>query len=225
MKAGVQLLFLAGAALAAPAPYSPAGGPPALTAVAHPESRIFLNGTTNIGAWRCQSTKLGVNFRAEMEASELAGALARLDARTGAPPLPRFSEWAHATPPTLRLSLPVNGLDCGNAAMEHDLRKVMKAKQFPNISFDLIEIDSIKVEQPGLYKLSIIGALRLAGAEQVVQIEMQVKREGDRFRFTAELPMKMTRFGLQPPTALFGMIKARDELLIRFDVTLSPAAG
>jgi hypothetical protein len=41
-----------------------------------------------------------------------------------------------------------------------------------------------------------------------------------RFRIRAELPLKMTDFGVTPPTALFGAVRAHDALEVRFDLTL-----
>ena len=39
----------------------------------------------------------------------------------------------------------------------------------------------------------------------------------DRFRIRAEMPVRMTDFGITPPTALFGIVKARNELTVRFE--------
>ena len=42
----------------------------------------------------------------------------------------------------------------------------------------------------------------------------------DRFRLRARLPLRMTDFGVTPPTALFGMVKAKDDLVVTFDLYL-----
>jgi hypothetical protein len=61
----------------------------------------------------------------------------------------------------------------------------------------------------------------LAGSSREVEVLVIAERlTRDRFRIRAELPLRMTDFGIQPPTALFGMVKAKDELLVRFDLTL-----
>ena len=43
------------------------------------------------------------------------------------------------------------------------------------------------------------------------------------FRVRAELPLRMTDFGIKPPSALFGAIRAKNSLTVRFDLTLNVA--
>jgi hypothetical protein len=42
----------------------------------------------------------------------------------------------------------------------------------------------------------------------------------DRFALHARLPLRMTDFRITPPTALFGMVKAKDDLVVQFDLIL-----
>ncbi|MGH9361260.1 MAG: hypothetical protein ACRD2T_05030, partial [Thermoanaerobaculia bacterium] len=44
-----------------------------------------------------------------------------------------------------------------------------------------------------------------------------------RYRITGALELKMTDFGIQPPTALMGLIRAGDGLRVRFDLRLALA--
>jgi len=40
-------------------------------------------------------------------------------------------------------------------------------------------------------------------------------------QFTGSQELLMTDFGIDPPTAVFGTIRSKDEIRIEFDVTLS----
>jgi hypothetical protein len=40
------------------------------------------------------------------------------------------------------------------------------------------------------------------------------------FRVAGEMPVRMTQFGVVPPHAMFGMIRAADRLTVRFDLFL-----
>lgn len=37
-------------------------------------------------------------------------------------------------------------------------------------------------------------------------------------RATGTVPFRMTDFGIKPPTAFFGLLKARDDVTVRFDL-------
>ena len=52
----------------------------------------------------------------------------------------------------------------------------------------------------------------------------QELRKLARFRLRGGLPLRMTDFGIQPPVALFGLIRARDELWVSVDLNVELAA-
>ena len=73
----------------------------------------------------------------------------------------------------------------------------------------------------GRYHAVIAGVLTLAGERRSVQIPVEAERIArDRFRLRARLPLRMTDFRITPPTALFGMVKAKDDLVVHFDLVL-----
>ncbi len=193
------------------------GGFP-LGAVLDSQSTLQLDGTHNHGRWHCAAAGFGATVNADMTREALLAALARADAGGDANPAD-CALWP-TLPPRVQLQVPVKSFDCGNPKMEHDLRRSLRAKEFPVIVFDLHRIESARVLRPGRYAISIAGALRLAGVEREEEIELLAERTApDRFRFTAVLPVKMSDFEIDPPVALFGLIRAAAELKISFDLT------
>lgn len=222
--------FAAGAAILLTAPFWLAGfdgsrSRATLDASLAGANRVELHGQSNVGDWDCAATQLTAQARVEADSDLFAAAFARFDAGPAGEPVTDFTDWRLSAPPSLRLIVPVTALDCGHAGMNKDLRRALLAKQHPEIIFDLVRIKSLHWLSSGHYALSTVGTLRLAGTERTVDLDLRVARQPDQsFRVTAELPVRMTQFGIRPPSGLFGIIRAKDALRIRFDLLFASAS-
>jgi hypothetical protein len=107
--------------------------------------------------------------------------------------------------------------------MEADMRRALKAESHPSVEFTFRgmrggiqhDLDS------GLYHAVIAGDLSLAGQTRSIDVQVSARRMSPAsFRVRALLPLRMTDFGVTPPTALFGAVRARDALRVSFDLTL-----
>lgn len=110
--------------------------------------------------------------------------------------------------------------------MEKDMVATLKAQRFPNIDF---RFDAVRggIEHDldqHLYRTSIRGQLAIAGVTRELIVPVTAERLArTRFRLRAELPVRMTDFSIAPPKALFGLVKANDALVVRFDLILEVA--
>jgi hypothetical protein len=126
--------------------------------------------------------------------------------------------------PAFALSIPIATLRCsGGRPMERDMTHALKADRFASIEFRLdgthgaIEHD---LDQH-LYRVTVSGRLSLAGVTRELTVSVIAERLSPaRFRLRAELPVRMTDFSITPPSAVFGMIKANDALVVRLDVIM-----
>jgi polyisoprenoid-binding protein YceI len=120
--------------------------------------------------------------------------------------------------------VPVASFDCGDKRMNRDFTAAMKAEAFPEISFELIKaavFETAKNEETSL-KIGITGRLSIAGTERTVALTISAWDLGDgRYRAQGHVPLRMSTFGVDPPSALLGLIKARDDILVRFDLVAS----
>ncbi|HEX6086687.1 MAG TPA: YceI family protein [Thermoanaerobaculia bacterium] len=188
--------------------------------VASAGSNLSLEGSSNVKDWRCGGTTLEARMDVAAPLEQVNhiidriedGDVARLDPRAASFPQPKF-----------QLRVPVQSLRCGNRQMERDMYKALRSEANPVIDFrfnGLVggvehDIDS------GLYRATIAGVLMLAGERRSVQIPVEATRVArDRFRLRARLPLRMTDFSITPPTALFGMVRAKNELVVHFDLYL-----
>jgi hypothetical protein len=191
-----------------------------------PRSTLVLNGSSNVAKWRCTGTSLSGEAAVAAPLAKINEVMDRIeDGNIGPwmsnPAAGRFPA------PTFAISIPIATLRCtGGKPMERDMTQTLKAAQFPSIDFRLdgiragIEHD---IDQH-LYRTSIGGHLALAGVTRELTVPVSAERlSRTSFRIRAELPVRMTDFAITPPTALFGMIKAKDALVARFDLVLEAA--
>jgi polyisoprenoid-binding protein YceI len=190
-----------------------------------PGSRLWLEGTTNVNTWSCRGERIGGRIEVDapsglvVELLERANQVASAEVTQAAAGLPN---------PRLRLIVPVAALACGNRAMERDLRRALRAGSHPSIVYDYERVTELAVAGGGSggrrFDLGVAGDLALAGTEREVRTTVAGERLAPgRFRITGTLDLKMTDFGIEPPVALMGLIRAGDRLRVRFDLRLALA--
>ena len=191
-----------------------------LVLVAASGSHLSLEGSSNVKDWRCTGTTLDARMDVAAPLDQINhiidriedGDVARLDPRAASFPQPAF-----------RLRVPVQSLRCGNRQMERDLSNALRADANPVIEFQFDElVGGVEHDiDARRYRATISGVLALAGTRRSVRIAVEAERVArDRFRLRARLPLRMTDFGITPPTALFGMVKAKNDLVVQFDLVL-----
>ena len=167
-----------------------------------PSSRIWISGTTNVNAWSCVSGQLDDAVAVD----SVAPAAERLGSATIA-----------AT-----LSVPVVSLQCGHRQMERDLRNALHADVHPQIRFRL---QSYRVTPTATgYDGTVTGELTLNGTARPVTVAVTIVSDAaGRYRATGSTEVRMSTFGVRPPTAFFGAIRAGDDVTVSFDLSAAEA--
>lgn len=188
-----------------------------------PRSILVLNGTSNVAGWRCTGTTMSGEATIAAPLDQVNEVIDRVeDGNIGVwmanPAAGRFPA------PAFHLTIPVDALRCtGGRPMERDLARTLRADRFPAIAFRL---DGVRggIEHDldaRLYRTSVAGQLALAGVTRELTVPVSAERlSRTTFRLRAELPVRMSDFAIAPPTALFGLVKANDALVVRFDLVL-----
>jgi hypothetical protein len=117
----------------------------------------------------------------------------------------------------------VRSLKSGHSGMDKNTYKALKADQCPNILYDLEQISIRTRPQPPQMTATVdtTGRLSVAGATRQIHMPVTVELLGDRqFKLSGQITVKMTDFGISPPTALLGVLKTGDEMTIRFAWTV-----
>lgn len=119
---------------------------------------------------------------------------------------------------TVRVVIPAEKLDCGNGTMNDHMRKAIKLEEHPTIVFSMTGYDVAKGGDGITGTLK--GALTLGGVTKVIAIPAEAKAEGGALRVTGGYELKMTDYDLTPPSLMFGRIKVRETVNVKFDLLL-----
>lgn len=164
-----------------------------------PGSTLTIRGSTSIGApWHC--TARTVSARVAVMAS--ADSLALPDVRG------------------IALHVPVSALKCQSGPMERMMRKTIRADvdtaaQYISGRFDIQDDASApRPDQRFLY-----GAIKVAGTARNIFLDVTINRLPDgTLHAKARVPLALTDFGMAPPRVLFGIVRAKDAVVVEVDL-------
>ncbi|TYP93670.1 YceI-like domain-containing protein [Fodinibius salinus] len=123
----------------------------------------------------------------------------------------------------ISVSLPVTSLDCGKDAMNADMYNALKAEQHPQISYKLLEATLTDGEPSnGWLNIYTQGVMEIAGVRDTTEISIRGKVIGEQqFRVTGDKKIHMDTYDIEPPSKMFGLIRASKKLRVLFDVTVT----
>jgi polyisoprenoid-binding protein YceI len=168
-----------------------------------PESRLWVEGDSTMHKWSCQATTL------EISAEALPGLPGELPTVT-----------------SLRVVVPVASLQSGQDGLDEKLREALQAKQHPRIEYAMASLRPRPGDAGGTRQLELAGALTVAGRtrDAPVSITATLLPDGS-IAVNGMAPLRMSDFGVKPPTAMFGLIKAADAVTVKFELRVRAAAS
>jgi polyisoprenoid-binding protein YceI len=168
-------------------------------------SQIKLSGTSTVNSFECEAETLEFDYRVRHQI-----------------------EGNGFSVPGVSLVVPVHGLDCANRRMNRDLQDALQADQFPDVRLDVFRINLVPearadAEKKDTPQVELVGRMTLAGVSRDVTIRLSGwLDERLRLHGLGSLEVKMTDFGVEPPTALLGLVKAHDDITIHFHLMADP---
>jgi len=117
------------------------------------------------------------------------------------------------------LSIAVRDLKSGRSLiMDRLMHQSFEAATYPDIVFTLDSVAATEAE--GEWDMG--GELQIHGQSQPVTVRLVQQPSVDRtLRYVGSHELKMTDFGMKPPTAMFGSLHTRDEVTVEFDLYLA----
>jgi len=164
-----------------------------------PESRLWVDGTSTVRSFTCKATDVD----------------AIVD---GAPDAIAQVTAGEKGVSAVRVRVEAAKLECGNGTMNDHMRKALKADANPVIGFKLASYD-VSRSADGVAG-TLTGTLSLGGVEKSISMPAVGKSEGGALRVTGSYPLKMTEYGLKPPTLMFGRIKVGETVTVKYDLLL-----
>ena len=205
--AGLALLALAGTAARAQ-DAQPTSGTVRLTV--RPESKLWLEGTSNLHAWSCKATAL--DAAVDVDASYTTTDVAR-GGISGAAALVKRVE----------AKVPVRSLKCGHDGMDKNLYKALKAGDASEVHYILGTFNVVPGGTKDSVTVEVAGTLTVADVERPVTMSVTAERLDDgAVRTRAAVPILMTDFGIKPPTALLGTLRTGNKVFVKFELLVGP---
>jgi polyisoprenoid-binding protein YceI len=155
-------------------------------------SKLIIEGTSSIHDW-------------EMEAADFkAETLLRIDGNT-------ISEISK-----IEFKTPVSGLKSGKGIMDNKAHDALKKKKFPEIKFALNNSSNVIISDS---KTTLTGLLTIAGKSKEVKLTADLDVENQqKFLVSGSVPVRMSDFGIDPPTAMLGAMKTGDDVVVKFNL-------
>lgn len=172
-----------------------------------PASALWIEGTTPVSRFTCRAAEVSGDGRASKHPLFDPARQVRLDAT---------------------LAVPVRSFDCGQERMNRDFAGALRAEAHPEIEFRLEGAafgDAAREEAMGAWRpVEAWGVLVLGGQQRPVRLLGEASASRAHLRARGSYPMRMSDFGVEPPAGPLGLIRARDHVLIHFDLYLAPYA-
>ncbi len=159
------------------------------------ESRIWIDGTSNVHDWTCETAAL----EGFVETDE---------------------SWDSVT---AEFSVLISGFECKNGKMDKKLQDALKAEDHPVTSFALDSTMVTHSSTSAEIQLIARGRLTVAGVTKTIMLTVSATPLPDGgHRLTGELPILMKDYDVKPPRALMGLIKTGKRVSVRFEIVVAP---
>jgi hypothetical protein len=200
-----------------------------LNFVPSPASRVELQGTTSINSWSSKSTDIHGKVVLDTDLPALNAFFDRIQSAVPADEnhiQPNLLTLSVHSPAIAEISVPILSLHGDSAAMDRDMQNALKAAQHPAIEYIFQQVQQASLQwdpqnHQTILKLSVMGKLNMAGTDKPITMDVFIQRDSHgHFIVHAQTSLLMTDFGVTPPGALFGLIKADDKVSVIFDLDL-----
>ena len=168
---------------------------PAPAAAQQPNVDFSVSGTSTVRSWTC--TVKGV---------------LKVTPGTGAPPLPGMAGGVQAAV----LTVPVKDFKCPNDEMTQHLMEAMKPEQHAEITYRLERY----VVNGG--QAEATGAVTINGVTAPLSLPLTVVSSGAGLQVAGNTRIDMTKFRVDPPVVMLGMLKVGPQIRIEFKGVVAP---
>jgi polyisoprenoid-binding protein YceI len=179
------------------------------------ESEVLLQGDSTVKTWECRTSKMEVELLIPFTPSQLGQALNAFKTS----PQESLNNWTNQVditnlPIKVKLSIQVEDLKSGNRKMERDLSNALNAAHHPRVLFELISLERISfLKKDPVFHTK--GKLSMAGVTRELALDFRFREQREHAYFLdSQCTISMKDFGIDPPSGLFGLIKAHDEVTV-----------
>lgn len=138
-----------------------------------------------------------------------------------------LSDWSEADASwfeSVKIAIKVEDIDADSRRMNNNMHGYLKKDRYPEITYRLVEAKELAMlDNPGV-KLTVRGVINAAGTDKEIIHDVEIrKNESGGLVVSGSQDLLMTDFGIDPPTAVLGSIRSRDEMTISFEIHFEKA--
>ena len=171
-----------------------------------PDSRLWLEGSSNVRDWRCEATSLDASVDIDDATHSAASTADRIR--------------------RVQVRVPTHAPTCGRSQMDHIMYKALNVDDAPECRQIVGRFEVVSAASGARPSLVMQGTLRIAGRERVVRMPVELEEQADgSVRAKGALPILMTDYGISPPTALFGVLRTENRIVVKFDLLVDRPAN
>jgi polyisoprenoid-binding protein YceI len=188
---------------------------PAIASVVQlgPGSQLWLVGTSTLHDFECRSQKVALELGLAANAARPANAEAL------------FALVRASSVLGVQVKVPVVSLHSEKEGLDKNLRKAMKVERFPNVHFRLGSYTCGAAPANGdSVAIHAQGTLTIVGQERPAVLEATARRSRDGVWLDGSYSLRMSEFGITPPTMMLGTIRTGDRVTIHYHLLLVPKA-
>ncbi len=179
--------------------------------VAQPESNLRIEGTSTLHDWTVEGAIIGGFLEADPKFADDPSVVSKVK-------------------PKVEVTIPVRSLKSDKTAMNNVMYEAMKQKQHPSIKYRLqgMTLREKSGAPHGRYLFDTKGELTVSGVTRTNDMVVAMEKiENNRLKFSGTNAMKMTDFGIKPPSpaVALGLIKTGDDVKVSFEWVTAPGTG
>lgn len=198
-----KTLLMATMAIGLGATAAVAQGPSAIRLRLESGSEITIQGTSTLHDWRCKTDKILAYVDVDPSYTK--------DLTKVAKPLV-----------SVKVNVVAKTLTCGNGTMDSNMYKTLKTDQFQLIKYTMSGYDLLEATTSS-FSANTKGTLQIAGQDKGVDIKINAARLAEgKASAQGEETIKLTDFGIDPPSFMFGRLKVGNEVKVKFNLKAGP---
>jgi len=198
-----KTLLMATAAIGLGATAAVAQSPSAIRLRLEPGSEITIQGTSTLHEFHCKTDKIMAYVDVDPSYTK--------DLTKIAKPLV-----------SVKVNIVAKTLSCGGGTIDNNMYKTLKADQFQMIKYTMSGYDLLDATQSS-FTADTKGTLQIAGQDKAVDIKINAARLAEgKATAEGEQTIKLTDFGIEPPSFMFGRLKVGNEVKVKFNLKAGP---
>lgn len=112
----------------------------------------------------------------------------------------------------VKFVLKATSLKSRDSSLDKNAYKALNTDKYPNIVFTTISL-------PTSGSATVQGNMTISNVTKNISIPVNVTKNGNFYNIKGSTKLKMTTFGIKPPSVMMGTIKSGDEININFNIS------